>query len=59
MQTIIGTIVSVVVGAGVATLTLVGVVNSQTGAEGESPANVNQPVVDYGSDPGTTGTTVD
>lgn len=46
---IVGTIASLVVGAAVATVTLVGVVNSQTQGSGDSPANVNQPVVVYGT----------
>ena len=49
MGTVIGTIASLIVGGAVATVTVVGVVNSQTGAAGASEANVNQPVVAYGS----------
>lgn len=49
MGTVIGTIVSLVVGGAVAAVTVIGVVNSQTDADGASPANVNQPVVAYGS----------
>ena len=49
MGTIIGTIASLIVGGAVATATVIGVVSSQTGAQGASEANVNQPVVSYGS----------
>jgi hypothetical protein len=49
MGTIIGTVASIVVGGIVATATIVGVVSSQTGASGDSPANVNSPVIAYGS----------
>ncbi|MEJ7831969.1 MAG: hypothetical protein WKF79_03575 [Nocardioides sp.] len=37
------------VGGAVGTVTLIGVVNSQTGPPSESPANVEQPVIEYGS----------
>lgn len=49
LSTILGAVGSTVVGGVVATVTVVGLVSSQTGAEGESPANVNQPIVEYGS----------
>lgn len=42
-------IATILVGGAVGTASVVGLVNSQTGASGESPANVEQPVVDYGS----------
>jgi hypothetical protein len=44
------TIGSVIAGGAVAAVTIVGLVNSQTSASGQSPTNVNQPVtIDYGS----------
>jgi hypothetical protein len=46
---IVSTIASVIVGGIVAAATVIGVVNSQTGAHDDSPGNVNQPVVSYGS----------
>lgn len=49
---IIGTIVSLIVGGSVAAVTVVGVVNSQTGAPSESPGDAQQPaasVIQYGS----------
>lgn len=50
MGTIISVLGSVIIGGVVATATIVGVVSSQTGTSGPSPANVQQPVVvDYGS----------
>lgn len=45
MNSLIGAIVGVVVGGGLAAATVVGVVSSQTA----TPASVNQPVVDYGT----------
>jgi hypothetical protein len=47
--TIVGTIAALVVGAAVASATVFGVVSSQTNASGESPGDVNQPVIEYGS----------
>ncbi len=49
MGTIIGTIVSIVVGGTVATVTVVGLVSSQTAAPDKSPVSVNSPAIDYGS----------
>ena len=46
---IVGVIASLFVGGAVATATIVGVISSQTSPQGESPANVSQPVVEYGS----------
>jgi len=46
---ILGTVASLVAGAAVATVTVIGLVSSQTGATGENPANVNQPIIDYGT----------
>lgn len=45
MNSLIGAIVGVVVGGGLAAATVVGVVSSQTSA----PASVNEQVVDYGA----------
>jgi hypothetical protein len=49
MGAIVGAVASVFVGAAVATVTVIGLVSSQTGSEGASPANVNSPVVEYGA----------
>ena len=49
MIKILGTVGSLVAGGTVAAVTVLGLVSSQTGTSGESPANVNQPVVDYGT----------
>lgn len=49
MGSILGTVAAVIVGGAVATVTVVGVVSSQTSPQGQSPANVNAPVVQYGS----------
>jgi hypothetical protein len=49
MGTIIGTIASVVVGGIVASATIFGVVSAQTSASGDSPSNVDSPVIAYGS----------
>lgn len=47
--TILGTVAAMIVGGAVATVTVVGVVNSQTKAPETSPASVNAPAFDYGS----------
>jgi hypothetical protein len=49
MGTILGTIIAAVVGGTVAAVTVVGLVSSQTAAPDESPASVNSPVINYGS----------
>lgn len=49
MGNILSTFGSLAIGGIVATATIVGVINSQTGSSGESPANVNQPVISYGT----------
>lgn len=46
---IAATIATTAVGGVVAAVTVVGLVSSQTGTQGESPASVNQPVVQYGT----------
>ena len=46
---IVGAVASLVVGAAVATATVVGLVSAQSGTSGDSPANVNAPVVEYGT----------
>ncbi len=47
---LITTIGSLIAGGTVAAVTIVGVVNSQTGADGASPTDVTQPVsIDYGT----------
>lgn len=45
IATVIATVGSVAVGGVVAAITIVSLVNGQTAADKESPANVNQPVV--------------
>ena len=49
LGTIAATLGSILVGGTVATVTVMGLVSSQTSAQGQSPADVNQPVVQYGS----------
>lgn len=49
MGTILGTVAAMIVGGAVATVTVVGVVNSQTSPQGPNPTSVNAPVVTYGS----------
>lgn len=49
MGTILSTVAAMIVGGAVATVTVVGVVNSQTSPPESSPASVNAPVIDYGS----------
>lgn len=49
MGTILSTIGAMLVGGAVATVTVVGVVNSQTSKPETSPASVNAPAIDYGS----------
>ncbi len=41
----------IVVGGTLAGVTLIGVIQSQTDAPGQSPANVSQPFIDYGTAP--------
>jgi hypothetical protein len=40
---------TIIVGGAVGAATIVGLVNSETGAPSESPASVEAPVIDYGS----------
>ena len=48
--TILATIGSLIAGGVVATVTIVGLVSSQTSPSGSSPTDVTQPVnIDYGS----------
>ncbi len=49
MSAIVATVTTTVVGGVVAAVTVVGLVNANTGTQGPSPANVNQPVVEYGT----------
>ncbi|GAB2447368.1 hypothetical protein GCM10027062_31330 [Nocardioides hungaricus] len=49
MQAIIITFASMLVGGGLAGATVVGLVNSQTAPPDKSPANVSNPVLEYGS----------
>ncbi|GGO69493.1 MULTISPECIES: hypothetical protein [Nocardioides] len=50
MGSILSTFGSLAIGGIVASATIVGVVSSQTSSSGESPANVNQPVIQYGTE---------
>ena len=47
--TILGTVAAMIVGGAVATVTVVGVVNSSTSPPDTSPVSVNAPAIDYGS----------
>ena len=49
VQAFLITFASVVVGGGLAGATVVGLVNSQTAPPDRSPANVSNPVLEYGS----------
>lgn len=49
MGAILSTVAAMVVGGAVATFTVIGVVGSQTSPPDTSPASVNAPVIDYGS----------
>ena len=49
MGTILSTFGSVLIGGIVAGATVFGIVSSQTAPQGESPVNVSQPVIEYGS----------
>lgn len=49
MSAFLAPVVSVIAGGVLATVTVVGLVSSQTSAPSESPADVQSPVVDYGS----------
>lgn len=51
MQSIIVTVVSVIVGGGLAAATVLGVVTVQTNPSNDSSGDVNNPVIDYGSTP--------
>lgn len=48
--TILGTLGALVLGAAVGSVTIIGLVDSQTSPSGQSPANVNNPTVAYGSE---------
>jgi hypothetical protein len=49
VQAFIITFASVIVGGGLAGATVVGLVNSQTAPPENSPANVSNPVLEYGA----------
>lgn len=49
MGSILSTVAAMIVGGTVAAVTVVGVVTTQTAAPDKSPANVNSPVLPYGS----------
>ena len=49
MRSMLITFASVIVGAGLAGATVVGLVSSQTAPPAKSPANVSNPVLEYGS----------
>lgn len=46
---LVSLVAALVVGGGIGTAAMVGVVNSQTSPPAKSPVSVNQPVVTYGS----------
>lgn len=48
-SSIAGAIAALVVGSAVAGATIFGLVSSQTGPSGPSPANAENPVIQYGS----------
>ena len=49
MNPIVLSAVGMVVGGTLAGVTLVGVIESQTDAPGQSPANVSEPIINYGT----------
>jgi hypothetical protein len=49
MGSILSTFGALAIGGIVASATIIGVVNSQTSPSGDSPVNVNQPIIEYGS----------
>ena len=49
MHPIVLSAVGMVVGGTLAGVTLVGVIESQTDAPGQSPANVSEPIINYGT----------
>ncbi len=49
MQALMIAFASVLVGGGLAGATIVGLVNSQTAPPAQSPASVNNPVLEYGT----------
>ncbi|WP_344155831.1 hypothetical protein [Nocardioides koreensis] len=51
MNPILMSVVGMVVGGTLAGVTLIGVIESQTDGPGQSPANVSEPVIDYGTAP--------
>ena len=51
MHPVVLSVAGILVGGSLAGVTLVGIIQSQTDAPGQSPANVSQPVIDYGTAP--------
>ena len=51
MNPVLLSIAGIIVGGTLAGVTLVGLIQSQSDAPGQSPANVSQPVIDYGTAP--------
>lgn len=49
MRALIIAFASIIVGAGLASATVVGLVSSQTAPPDQSPANVSDPVLEYGA----------
>lgn len=49
LSSIFGTVIAVVAGGAIATVTVLGVVSSQTAAPDKSPVSVNAPAINYGS----------
>lgn len=51
MGNIIAAIASIVVGGAVASVTVLGLVNSNVNSSADSPGNINDPVIAYGTTP--------
>lgn len=51
MGSLFSTVTSLLIGGSAAVFTIVGVVDAQTEADGASPANVSNTVIEYGATP--------
>jgi hypothetical protein len=49
ISSLVGLVAALLVGGAVGTASIVGYVSSETGPPSKSPANVEQPVIEYGS----------
>ena len=49
LGSVFATVAAVIAGGAVATVTVLGVVSTQTSAPDKSPVSVNAPAIDYGS----------